>query len=147
MDYIFLCSKFYVQKIKVVDTVHGRLSQWKYIYWNFNSFNNRVIKVVCFEIIHEFKNENLDRNKIFTFVEQTLLNLWRNIDCEIGKFVLNIRAKRGCYWFVIVVSCFCLRVKWRGKHVRSRERARGTSPTQLAKMTEIEELIINEETT
>lgn len=117
------------------------------IYWNFNSFNNRVIKVVCFEIIHEFKNENLDRNKIFSFVEQTLLNLWRNIDCEIGQFVWNIRAKRGCYWFVIVVSCFCLRVKWRGKHVRSRERARGTSPTQLAEMTEIEELIINEETT
>lgn len=25
------------------------------IYWNFNSFNNRVIKVVWFEIIHEFK--------------------------------------------------------------------------------------------
>lgn len=41
--------------------------------------------MVCFEIIHEFKNENLDRNKIFSFVEQTLLNLWRNIDCEIGK--------------------------------------------------------------
>lgn len=39
------------------------------IYWNFNFFNNCVIKVVCFEIIYEFKNENLDRNKIFSFVE------------------------------------------------------------------------------
>lgn len=39
------------------------------IYWNFNYFNNCVIKVVWFEIIYEFKNENLDRNRIVNFFE------------------------------------------------------------------------------
>lgn len=47
---------------------------------------------------------------------------------------------------VMLVSCFCLRVKWPEQHGRSRERAQGTSSKYLTKMTEIEELANDEET-
>lgn len=54
------------------------------IYWNFNSFNNRVIKVVWFEIIHEFKMKILIEIKFSVLLSKTI---WTYGEISTAKLV------------------------------------------------------------